>query len=316
VVSSRRRLLIGLALVVVAAVAAVTLLARDDKPKHVGLPVGDEGLSARTSITPRGQLFGDSAVARLDVLVDRDVVDPATVTIWTNFAPYRQASSIGRERIDYDRVTRLRYSVALECLDDDCAPRATRKQVRFAPAQVRVKGRVVQRPRWPELTIGSRLQNPTSDPGSDVRNQRVREPTTGLDWRAEVRVQPPTWRIGPTQLTVTLVAFALVLLAMSFFLLTIAYPGLARRLWRRPARLSPLEHALGLVQRASERGVEEDHRVALDDLATELRAVGAGELAGTAYALAWNAPPPGAAETEGLSSRVRELIEGSTNGRP
>jgi hypothetical protein len=315
VVSRRRGLLVVLVLAVAGVALAIALLSRDGSAEHIGLPMGDEGLSARTSITPRAQLFGDPVVARLDLLVDREVIDPDAITIWTNFAPYRTTAKLKLQRIDYDRVTRLRYSVPLECLEDTCTPRATRKELRFAPAQVRVKGRVVQRPRWPELTIGSRLQNPSSG-NTDVRDQRTREPTSGLDWRAEVRVQPPTWRIGPTQATVLLVAFAMAFLAASFFLLTLAYPELARRLWRRPQRLSPLERALGVVQRASERGVEEEHRVALDDLATELRALGAGELAGAAYALAWDEPPPARDRTAGLSTQVRELIEGSTNGRP
>ncbi len=311
----RGRVVIGLALAAGGAALAVALLARDGSTQHVGLPIGDQGLSARTSIAPRAQLFGDSVVARLDLLVDRDVIDPHAITVWTNFAPYRTTAKMKLQRIDYERVTRLRYSVPLECLEDKCAPRSTRKDFNFAPAQVRLKGRVIQRPRWPQLTIGSRLQNPSAE-NTDVRNQRVREPTSGLDWRAEVRVQPPTWRIGPTQATALLVALAMGLLAASLYLLVLAYPGLARRLWRRPPKLSPLERALGVVERASERGVEEEHRVALDDLATELRALGAGELAGTAYALAWDATPPAPDRTAGLSTRVRELIEGSTNGRP
>jgi hypothetical protein len=306
---------VGLALAAAGAALAIALVARHGSSEHVGLPIGDQGLSAQTSIAPRAQLFGDSVVARLDLLIDRDVIDPEAITVWTSFAPYRATAKLRQRRIDYERFTRLRYSVPLECLEDKCAPQSTRKAFHFPPAQVRLKGRVIQRLRWPELTIGSRLQNPSSD-NTDVRNQRLREPTSGLDWRAEVRVQPPTWRIGPTSVTVLLVGFAMSLLAASFYLLTIAYPGLAKRLWRRPPRLSPLERALGVVERASERGIEEEHRVALDDLATELRALGAGELAGDAYALAWDAPPPAPDRTAGLSTRVRELIEGSTNGHP
>jgi hypothetical protein len=70
------------------------------------------------------------------------------------------------------------------------------------------------------------------------------------------------------------------------------------------------------VQHASTQGVEREHRVALDDLATELRAIGAPELAGTAYALAWDEPAPASERTEGLSDQVRELIVGSRNGHP
>jgi hypothetical protein len=315
VVSTRFRPVIGLALVAAAAAVVIVLLSRDSSSRHVGLPIGSEGMSARTSISPRAQLFGEDVVARLELLIDRDVIDPDTISIETNFKPYRATAKPRLERTDQERMTRLRYTMPLECLEDACAPRSDRKEVRFPPARVRSKGRVLQRPTWPQLTIGSRLQNPTVDE-SDVFNQRTREQTSGLDWRAEVRVAAPTWRIGPTLATVLIVAFAMALLAASFFLLTIAYPGLARRLWRRPRRLSPLERALVVLQHASERGEETEHRVALDDLATELRELGARELAGTAYALAWDEPPPAADRTAGLSESVRELITGRANGHP
>jgi hypothetical protein len=315
VVSTRLRVALGIAIAVAAAAVAVALLTREISSQHVGLPVGSEGISARTSISPRAQLFGDKVVAHLELLVDPDVIDPDTISIETDFTPYRPTAKPRLVRVDQRRMTRLRYSVPLECLEDACAPRSDRKEVRFKPAKVRTKRRVLSRPVWPMLTIGSRLVNPTTDE-SDIFNQRTREPTTGLDWRAEVRVAVPTWRIGPTPASVLLIALATTLLAASFFLLTVAYPGLARRLWRRPAKLSPLERALVVVQQASDRGVEREHRVALDDLATELSALGAGELAGTAYALAWDEPPPAAERTAGLSENVRELITGSTNGHP
>jgi hypothetical protein len=315
VVSTRLRIALGLAVAVAGAALAIVLLSRDGSTEHVGLPIGSEGLSARTSITPRAQLFGEDVVARLEVLVDRDVIDPDTISIETNFKPYRATAKPRLERTDQERMTRLRYTMPLECLEDACAPRSTRKDVRFPPARVRSRGRVVQRPAWPVLTMGSRLQNPVTDESENF-NARTREPTTGLDWRAEVRVATPTWRIAPTEATVLLVGLAMGLLGASFFFVTLAYPGLARRLWRRPAKLSPLERALLVLQHASDRGEETEHRVALDDLATELRALGARELAGTAYALAWDEPPPAVERTAGLSESVRELITGRTNGRP
>jgi hypothetical protein len=318
VVSTQRRLAVVFAVVVAfGAVLAYAFFARggDETKRVVGLPIGSEGIAARTSISPRGELFGDNLTARLDLLIDREVIDPATITIETDFKPFRETREPRLERTDHERLTRLRYFVSLECLTDACAPRSTRKEVKFEPAQVRSRGKLVQRPRWPVLTLGSRLQNPTTDP-RDEFNPRTREPTSGLDWRAEVRVAAPTWRIEPTQATVLLVGLALVLLGASLFLLTNAYPGLARRLWRRPAKLTPLERALAALQHAHQQGAEREHRVALDDLATELRAVGAPELAGTAYALAWDAPPPEPERTEGLTEQVRELIVGRSNGHP
>lgn len=318
--STRLRAALAIAVVLIGAAFAFALFARGDNEgtgasKRVGLPIGSAGISSRTSITPRGQLFGDGVVARLDLLVDREVIDPGTIRIQTDFAPYRAVGKPVLRRADRERVTRLRYAVALDCLVDRCAPRSDRKEVTFKAARVFSRGRLVQRPEWPALTIGSRLQSPSTDPTENF-NPRTREPSTGLDWRAEVRVAAATWRIDPTWATVALVALALVLLGVSFFLLSLAYPGLARRLWRRPRRLSPLERALAAVQHARAQGVERDHRVALDDLATELRAVGAPELAGTAYALAWDEPAPAAERTDGLSDQVRELIVGSTNGHP
>jgi hypothetical protein len=316
VVSRWRRIAFVVVTAAAAAAIAVALLFRDSgSTTHVGLPIGAGGLSARTSIAPRAQLFGEGVVARLDLLIDREVIDPDTIKVRTNFTPYQPESKLSVERVDYDRFTRMRYTAPLECLDDTCAPRSQRKDFRFPAAQVRSRDRLVMRAVWPVLTIGSRLQDPRAE-NTDVRDQRFRERTSGLDWRAEVRVQPVTWMIAPTQATVLLVAFAMALLAASFFSLTVAYPGLARRLWRRPRKLSPLERALAVLERASDRGVEHEHRVALDDLATELRALGAGELAGTAYALAWDEPPPAADRTAGLSQEVRELITGSTNGHP
>lgn len=314
--STRFRVALALAVVVVGAALAFALFTRDDgNSRPVGLPIGSEGISARTSISPRGELFGDNVVARLDLLIDREVLDPGTIKIEADFAPYRETAKPRLERIDHERLTRMRYVVRLECLVDTCAPRSDRKEVTFKPAAVRSRGRLVQRPRWPVLTVGSRLQNPTTDP-RDEFNPRTREPTSGLDWRAEVRVAAPTWRLDPTQATALLVALALALLGASFFLLTLAYPGLARRLWRRPAKRTPLERALAVLQHARVHGVEREHRVALDDLATELRAVGAPELAGTAYALAWDEPPPAAERSAGLSDQVRELIVGRSNGHP
>jgi hypothetical protein len=315
VVSARFKVLLALAIAACAAAVAIALLSRDAKPQQVGLPIGAQGLSARTSISPRAQLFGAGVVARLELLIDREVIDPDTLSIATNFKPYKPTAKPRRERIDYERVTRLRYTVPLECLEDACVPASTRTEFQFAPARVRVRNSVILRPRWAKLTISSRLQTPSLD-RNEVRDQPLQGPTTGLAWRADVRVASPTWRMGPTPATVLLVGFAIVLFAASLFLLTVAYPGLAKRLWRRPAKRSPLERALDVVQRASERGVEAEHRVALDDLATELRAHGARELAGTAYALAWDQPAPAAERTAGLSDQVRELITGSTNGHP
>ncbi|HEV8688548.1 MAG TPA: hypothetical protein VGQ84_14795 [Gaiellaceae bacterium] len=315
--STRLRVAIAFTLAAVVAAVAVALISRDESPDHVGLPIGAKGFSARTSLYPHSQLFGGSVEARLELLVDRDVVDPDEIVVRASFAPYQAARAAQIDRVDIERLTRIRYSFRLECFQEACLPGSNGKKVfRFTWAQVRAGGWTM-RPSWPALVVASRLRDPpynTTNP--NLRDRRFGKPNAGLDWRAEVGVLQPTWRIDPTLATAVLFALALMLVGTSLSLLTVAQPGAAKRLWRRRRRLTPLERALLVLERASERGVVEEHRIALDDLATQLRALGARELAGDAYALAWDEAPPSLDRTAGVSNRARELITGRTNGRP
>jgi len=307
-----RRVVVVLLAAAAAAAVAGGARSQEEAPPQ---PLKELGVTGHAYVTPHSILFGDPSHARVELLVDRRVLDPNDVAVATRFRPFRVRGPVRRERTDYERLTRLRYDVDVECIEDACIlPQSARRIFHFPPARVRVKGRAVETLPWPSLIVSSRLRDLRFE-NLDERNARFRQPTAGLDWRAEIGVQPATWRIEPTLAIVLLVAVALVLLAASLVLTAVAYPRVARKLWRRRRRLSPLERALVGFERANARGREDERRVALDDLAAALRASDAPGLAGTAYELAWAERPPAPERTVDLAGSVRELIAGRSNGR-
>ena len=140
----------------------------------------------RGSLTPDVHLFAEPVVARIDVVVDRDQVDPADVVVKTDFKPYETSGETAVEREDIGRFTHLRYTTTLRCLDERCIPstfkysdipisqtpelplfpenqqRAEKTEVRVSPdardrrrrgRQAKTLGRVV----WPPLRSLSRI---------------------------------------------------------------------------------------------------------------------------------------------------------------
>lgn len=154
----------------------------------------------------------------------------------------------------------------IQCLDPTCAPPRT---LRLGRAQVRIV------PRATEQQVGQPLRS--------FERERARLPTS--------------FRIAPGLLLALLLAAAALCVAAA---LAVALP-LARRLVpeRRDTR-TPLERALALV-RASLVRDEEDRRRALDLLGRELD----GELARSAFDVAWSRPEPTPAGIEQIVERVR-----------
>ena len=109
-------------------------------------------------------------------------------------------------------------------------------------------------------------------------------------------------------------AFLLLLVSLSFVQRAFPSAPLGFRLLRR-VKLTPLERAIAVLERAQKQGIEREQRLALDRLARELRTGGQHELAGTARELAWTADVPGPDRTATLSEQVRAVIAGRTNGR-
>ena len=308
--TKRLPFVLALAAVVVGGAVALGLLLRDEHAPTIGLPVGDDGIAARASLASRTQLFGQLLAVRLDLLVDREVLDPEKIAVDTRFDPFATRGAPVTSRRDYDRFTRLRYEYRLDCVTTICVPEGAREDFDLPSASVRHEGRQVETVEWPRVTIASRYREPEADQG--IRFQG----SVDLPWRANVRVRPPTYSVEPTLLTVALAGLALLLLLVSLFFVQRAFPSAPfgfRRL--RRMKLTPLERAIAVLERAQKQGIEREQRLALDRLARELHTGGQHELAGTARELAWTADVPGPDRTATLSEQVRAVIANGTDGR-
>lgn len=281
----------------------------DDSPAV--LPDGRAIETVRT-LDPTTHLFADDARARLDVIVDRRLLDPARVRVSANFEPYETVGGVARSRSDLGQYTRLRFDYTLRCLTADCIPvrlesilgeqeegRGERRTFRFPPSQVRYDDpdddlpSVLRSVSWPALTSVSRLSEAQADAEFPFRLSPT--PLPALSYR----VPPPIFTAGALVLGLGLVLV----------------PALAAMRWwrrRRPvveeapaAGLSPLERARALLIWSSER-TSPDRRRALSNYAAELSRADGNGAADDALALAWSRPVPSADAVLSLAAPSEE----------
>lgn len=255
------------------------------------------------TIEPRSHLFGDPVSARVEAVVDRALVDPASLMLQADFQPYEPVGPVTVERRDVGGLSRLRYTVPLRCLGPDCVPPEARRLFMFRPGAVVADGRPLARLEWPEVEVTSRVtQSGLVDTAAIIQ----------VHWRANMTELPAlTYRVRPAVAVAGLAGLAGVLAAAAAVL---AVLGL-RPTRRTPPPLPPLERALALLEAARRSGDPDEQRRALDLVAAELQQRGEAGLAEDASALAWSRPLPAQDETETLSSRVALLVEQGRNGR-
>ncbi|CAN5180732.1 hypothetical protein BH09ACT13_BH09ACT13_03500 [soil metagenome] len=278
--------------------------------EQADLPLGRQ-IAAKATFTPPVHLFAEPVVASVEVVVDRDHLDPAHVRLQTRFLPY-EVKGVGRDREDRGRFTLLRYEYTLRCLRIACIPeilpsaagaaetgRGERRTFDLTPARVLYddpagETRVLRTAGWPTLESASRIIP------KDV-------PSFGFVFRTSVAPLPePDYRVPPALLGAGLLAGALALIALPVGLGV----GWLRR--RRPTpppeepELPPLERALRLVEWARERENGEERREALEVLAVELESARKPELAVSARELAWSPAAPSPESAESLVTSVRE----------
>jgi hypothetical protein len=295
--------------------AALALLAAGcgGRQEAADLPLGRQ-VSARATLDPPVQLFAEPVLATVEVVADREHVDPALLRVETDFLPFDVQGS-EREREDRGRFTVLRYRYLLRCLRIACIPevlasaagaaesgRGERRSVTLPAARVLLAGaageaRVLTRASWPELVSVSRIKE------SDV-------PRFGYVFATSLRPLPePDYRLSPTALAAGLLAGAATLLLLPAGLAV----GWLRR--RRPPPVvqqapepTPLERALLLVEWALERVDGADRRQALELLAVELEALERTDLAASARTLAWSREPPSPESALALARAVGEEV--------
>ena len=264
----------------------------------------------RGGLTPDVHLFGEPVVAHVDVIVDREQIDPDAVRVKTDFKPYATVGETTVEQEEIGQFTHLRYSTTLRCLEVDCIPRTLKGDVTISqtpdlplfpenqqrdekrkyefPAAIvtaegepedRTLGRVV----WPPLRSVSRINWYDSSvvgqgfPFVVDGDARSRAELPHLADRVGYRAPRARDRAACT----------------SRGLPRPALSGSSRAVDRaQKPSLSPLERALGLVEWASRRPSVDERREALEALAYELDAEEARPPTGRARRAGHRLRPP------------------------
>lgn len=247
--------------------------------------------TATASLSAQAISFGDPLAARVDVLVDPALIDPASVSVHPRFGLYRIVGTARRATHAAGDLLSFRY--ALECLGPSCVPLRSRVQRRFSPALVSYRTRsgddAARRVAWPSYQLASRVT-------AAARNA----PATSL--RFDAAAPPPTFRIAPgtlqALLTALAAALALATCVLAWLALRPATPGA-----RRPS-VSRLDQALQAVRASTDNGRPAERRKALGWLGRELRTVKRSDEADEARRLAWSATAPTARSAGDFAARV------------
>jgi hypothetical protein len=298
---TRRQLYAALAAAVVLLAALAGLVAWRAWDSQPGPVLGDEPIAGTALLEPEQHLFGDAVRARLELVLDRNRVDPGSVEVGANFRPYRELRPVELSRTDSGPITRLRYDYLLGCLTAACLPRGAGR-VELPGVAIEYTGRRDPLPQtasveWPPIRAAGRI-----DPN------RLEQAAL----RAELRdLTPPSYRLSPR--AVELIALLLaVLFAAAAGILAIRLLPLDRiAAWlgaRRADRRTPLERALAQVRDVVAAGRPTEGRRALERLASELRKTRNPELASDASRLAWSRRAPGETRVEPLSQDVERVI--------
>ena len=303
---ARLAMLLALGAAALALAAASAALAQQDVP-------GDElpAIEATARIVPRTALFGDTISAIVDVTLDRERVDPASVRVAAEFTPWELVGPPERSRRDAGTATYLRTTYRIRCLTGACLPNADSTATDFEPARVTYSrtGKDASPRRlaveWPLALVYSRfavsIQEGSRGPASP--------------WRADLVSMPAvSYRMAPGLMLAGLLAAAGLLAVTGVALAYAARPRRAPVVEPEPEPvpepvLGPLELALALLEDPVRANGAADQRRALELVAEELEERGEREIARTARTLAWSEDVPPVTETTGLAARVREAIE-------
>ena len=260
----------------------------------------EQAIEVTTDITPDAHVFGEPVVATVEALVNADVIDPGSVRVVTDFAPYEIAGERTVERRVEDGVGQVTFRYPLRCLDEGCDTSTARGVAEFET------GRVFYR-----FHTGGGLNDAFGAldwPPFEVASRVSADDVDAIRWRAaETSLPDPSYRVDPAQLAALLLAVAALMAAGAFVL--------ARHLWwGRPdpdavlqdaaPAATPLQRALALARDASRNGDLPRRRRALERVARELGAVDRAELAHEASALAWSPEGSTEAEVEQLARRA------------
>jgi hypothetical protein len=312
--------LLGLALLAGIAVLLVAVLVwgrgGDDPGPLVPIPADPApAIQASAALTPRNVHFGDTVRAQVDVTLNRARIDPASVRIATDFAPWAPIAEPERTRRDGETTTHLRTTWVLRCLASACLPPAGPLAVRPIPATVTydtlgpeaASGKRLSA-RWPRLVAHTRLDASALEPAQFRSGSSPFE----SPWRADMVSMPPvSYRVEPETARIPFYAAAG---AFALLGLGLAFVGRPRR---RPTPvpeappppvLTPLEQALAVLEDPVAANGAADRRRALELVAAELAGRGNDDLAHAARRLAWSRQVPAVGSTTPLAEQARPAL--------
>ena len=307
---SRDRLFVGAATTAILALLALLVWDRvqSGEPSAERPPI-----EARADLAPRSVFFGDTVTASVEVTLDRNRVDPESVSVETDFSPWKPIADPELRRSDRGDTTSLRFSYVLRCLGSRCITKDEdlvildkavqtfgQAAVTYTPREGAAQGSL--RASWPRLLMGARFS---------ARDAQAAG-TSARGWRADLDSMPSvTYRMEPGVLSALLLAGGAMLASAGGF---IAYRVRPRR---PPAPLAPppseppvtpLERALALLEASERVNGGEDQRRSLELVAAALAEHGDPRLALASRALAWSKPVPSVKETNGLAARARSAL--------
>ena len=288
-----------------AAIAVLIVRGGDTAPA-----IPRQAISGETFLSRSAALFADPLQVKIEVLIDRNRVDPGRVGFNPKFDPYVRIGIPQLERRDTGPLTRLTYTANLACNTYACLPAYATTRVLFPPAKVfywprrtnDTRRRTLEVP-WFAFTLGPRTS------AADLNNA---DPFVQPAWRATTEPEAVSYSISPTVLRGVLFGAGGIL----FVLALGAFAGFVRAVLRafRPPVPSRLERAVALVESATDDDDQPAKRKALELLSRELTHSGEGDLALAARELAWAEAPPVPAATQPLTLDVRRLITERSNG--
>lgn len=283
--------------------------ASDQPPREASAEI-----DAEATFSPPVALFGDTVRAHVDIVLDKTRVDPDSVRIAADFAPFEVIGPPERRVQVAGDSAHLRRTFVLRCLTGACVPSREfasfefeRARIAFAaPGEAAAGESSITMP-WPLFRIYSRVQAPSSQavPRSEP-------------WRVDLLSLPAaSYRVVPGLLVALLLAGAALAVVVGVVLAYLAWP---RRVPAPPPEpepelspmplLTPLEQALVLLEQSIRVDGAADQRRALELVAEELELSEWGDphLAREARALAWSEGIPRVEETSRLAARVRTVL--------
>jgi hypothetical protein len=303
-----RRPLVTIAVLVAAAIVGSAIgLVLHARGQGVGPSVSAPRASltvVRTSIKPSVHHFGEPVVAELVVVADKKTIDPETVRVNPDFAPYDPIAPRLTERTENATSVRWRFRFTLRCLREGCAPEGPRRIIEFPGTGVVYNFRSSPGPSsalvdWPPFEVSARV------PEDALAPER---------WRADVTTLPVVGARSTTTLAAGLLggsfAFALLGVGIVWWLARSQDLPVLEVAEAEAERVTPLDRALQLARAAAMDGDSPGRRKALERVARELGKHGLTALADRARALAWASGAASPAAVDDLSRDAHAALNG------